>query len=245
MTDLNQVIETLGAALAEDITNSEASREAYMYRMAKVSTEQAFTIAQFETDGDGDVLVRGALAKRNELLGRGEPSKSEVSRFKTAAHPKVRDKVDAIVGEAQRLIDEDSLTTGKRRQQVAESMMAALKSDDVSTVETASDTVLRKYAESAKNAVDPASAEGLVKSLKAKLSGKQCKAAFTEDSLKSALAAIEGLQAVPVAEPEPTVVVTPAAAPHDDITSALNAIASMDFLPDERKAEMVTALLAR
>jgi hypothetical protein len=244
-TQLNQVIETLGAQLAEDITNAEVSREAYMFRMADVSTQQGFTVAQFDTDGDGDVLVRGALAKRNELLGRGAPSKTEVSRFKTAAHPKVRGMVEDIIAEAQRLVDEDPLTEGKRRQQVAESMMAQLKNDDVSTVETASDNVLRKYAEAASNAVDPASADGLLKSLKSKLNGKACKAAFTEDSLKAALAAIDGLQVIPVAAPEPITVVTPAAVPHDDLTSALNAIAGMEFLPDAAKADMVAALVAR
>jgi len=235
----------LGRALAEDINNAEASREAYMGRMAEASITHVFTVAQLE-EGDGHLLITTALAERNRLTGKPtHVSAPELSRFKTAAHPKVRNLVDEVITEAQRLCDEDSLTDGKRRLQVAESMMAALKKDDVSTVETASHVVLEKYRDKAAKAIDPASFEGLIKSIKGKINGKAMKDVMTEDSLKAVLNAIEGLCAkpkdivAPVSAVE-TVVPIVGEAPFD-LAAALSAVATSNASPEER--QQATALI--
>jgi hypothetical protein len=241
MTTIANEALALGRALAEDIANAEVSREAYMGRMAETSIAHAFTVAQLD-EGDGHLLITSALAERNRLTGKPiTVSAPELSRFKTAAHPKVRGLVNDLLTEAQRLCDTDKLTDGKRRQQVAESMMAALKKDDVSTVETASVVVLTKYADKAAKAVDPASFDGLIKSIKGKVNSKAMKDAMTEDSLKAVLNAIEGLAAKPAE--------TPVDVPNEgeapfDLAAALSAVATSNA-PAAAKDAAIAALMAK
>jgi len=210
---LNQVL----TALIEARNSGESARTAHFGIVADYAAEQGWTLTDLEKDGKAQGPV---LEMARAYSVSGQPSKSEVSKFKTFAHPKVRAVMPDIVANARELRAE---YPEQRVDNVAMKLMSHMKSDEVTSVPQARDKAVGDY-ESARRdkenrANDPAGT--LKSSLKSRLNSKQAKECFTELSLKVALEAIEKLdelepvstvetsQPTPAETPEPTPVETP------------------------------------
>ena len=231
--------------LAEACAADENGRSAWMDRMAAQAIELDYTVATLEENGSARQFIVEVLKARNELLGttnkdgKFDASKSEVSKWCTISHPKVRVKV-AEIRETAKII---AVKHGDRVDNAIFKLAKHLKTDEVSTVETAVAKAEVEYGKK-KDSVDVTTHDGFKTSATGKFKTSNAKKLFTEASLAAVIVAIAALEAVKVSPPA-TVTPIGAASPEapQDIASILSGINSMD-LPAADKVALIQQLIA-
>ena len=233
-------------ALAQECAKMESGRSAWIDKIAAQSIELGYTVESLGKDGSARAFIAQVTTKKNEILnrmnkdGNFEASKTELSKWCTAAHPKVRGNITAIRASAEVLAPKYKAFADNVFFKIA----AHLKSDSVSSIETAA-VKAEADLEKKGDGVDTTTHEGFKTSLTGKLKTANAKKLFTDSSLAAVVVAIAALEAVKVTAPATvTQINAPSPEAPADIATILSGINSMD-LPAADKVALIQQLLAK
>lgn len=191
------------ALIDQHLTSVESARDAKIDTLANVSVGENWSVEALADKGVARSAIKSTLAQYHGVA-ESDLNASEVAKYCTYAHPKVRDRLPTIrtsaakVTKANRAWDKNA-----KVENTVYKICKHLKSDDVTSVKAATEAAEAEYADSKKekeNAPKAGTVEAFNKRMASLLKGAE--KFYTKDSVEALKAAAGGLELKPVETPE-------------------------------------------
>ena len=225
--------------IATNQSGAESARDSKIDTLAAVSTVETWSTDSLGAAGSSRTIVKDLLAKYHGVPA-DKVNKSELSKYCTYAHPKVRSRLPALRKAATTERDTNvGWNKSLKREDVVLKFCKHMKADDVKSVEAAKVLVQAEYAEAKKKKADaPAAGTPAAWEARAESVTKAAAALYTKASVDALKAAVTGMELKPVDGPE----VDGATAELSDMLASLGAGADTT---KQQAIALLSALLAK